>query len=99
MNVIASKPNRDSTLFILTELTLCGLLPFSRYWFLIAFVGKCRSFWRKHRKKILVTTTCLGSGYLLYKLYNAHTRSLADLERELADERHNDEIIKTQLRS
>ncbi|CAN7117687.1 unnamed protein product, partial [Brassica rapa subsp. narinosa] len=62
-------------------------------------VGKCRSFWRKHRKKILVTTTCLGSGYLLYKLYNAHTRSLADLERELADERHNDEIIKTQMKA
>ncbi|CAN6811217.1 unnamed protein product, partial [Brassica oleracea] len=62
-------------------------------------VGKCRSFWRKHRKKILVTTTCLGSGYLLYKLYNAHTRNLADLERELANERHNDEIIKTQMKA
>ncbi|KAL0676418.1 hypothetical protein Bca4012_004399 [Brassica carinata] len=58
-----------------------------------------RSFWRKHRKKILVTTTCLGSGYLLYKLYNAHTRNLADLERELANERHNDEIIKTQMKA
>ncbi|XP_020888849.1 peroxisome biogenesis protein 3-1 isoform X1 [Arabidopsis lyrata subsp. lyrata] len=56
-----------------------------------------RGFWRKHRRKILVTTTCLGSGYLLYKLYNAHTRKLADLERELAYERENDEIIKTQL--
>lgn len=44
-----------------------------------------------------MTTTCLGSGYLLYKLYNAHTRKLADLERELAYERENDEIIKTQL--
>ena len=44
-----------------------------------------------------MTTTCLGSGYLLYKLYNAHTRKLADLERELANERENDEIIKTQL--
>ncbi|KAG2315857.1 hypothetical protein Bca52824_018979 [Brassica carinata] len=57
------------------------------------------SFWRKHRKKILVTTTCLGSGYLLYKLYNARTRNLADLERELANERHNDEIIKTQMKA
>ncbi|XP_018487090.1 peroxisome biogenesis protein 3-1 [Raphanus sativus] len=58
-----------------------------------------RGLWRKHRRKILVTTTCLGSGYLLYKLYNAHTRNLADLERELADERHNDDIIKTQMKA
>ncbi|XP_019097078.1 PREDICTED: peroxisome biogenesis protein 3-1 isoform X2 [Camelina sativa] len=58
-----------------------------------------RGFWRKHRRKILVTTTCLGSGYLLYKLYNAHTRNLADLERELANERENDEIIKTQMKA
>ncbi|CAH8260913.1 unnamed protein product [Arabidopsis lyrata] len=58
-----------------------------------------RGFWRKHRRKILVTTTCLGSGYLLYKLYNAHTRKLADLERELAYERENDEIIKTQMKA
>ncbi|ESQ48095.1 hypothetical protein EUTSA_v10020989mg [Eutrema salsugineum] len=58
-----------------------------------------RGFWRKHRRKILVTTSCLGSGYLLYKLYNAHTRKLADLERELANERENDEIIKTQMKS
>jgi peroxin-3 len=58
-----------------------------------------RGLWRKHRRKILVTTTCLGSGYLLYKLYNAHTRKLADLERELANERENDEIIKTQMKA
>uniref|UniRef100_A0A1J3GA37 Peroxisome biogenesis protein 3-1 n=1 Tax=Noccaea caerulescens TaxID=107243 RepID=A0A1J3GA37_NOCCA len=58
-----------------------------------------RGFWRKHRRKILVTTTCLGSGYLLYKLYNAHTRKLADLERELANELENDEIIKTQMKA
>ncbi|KAF8097379.1 hypothetical protein N665_0290s0037 [Sinapis alba] len=58
-----------------------------------------RGFWRKQRRKILVTTSCLGSGYLLYKLYNVHTRNLASLERELADERHNDEIIKTQMKA
>ncbi|CAN8269127.1 unnamed protein product [Cochlearia groenlandica] len=58
-----------------------------------------RGLWRKHRRKILVTTSCLGSGYLLYKLYNAHTRKLADLERELAYERENDEIIKTQMKA
>ncbi|CAH8352566.1 unnamed protein product [Eruca vesicaria subsp. sativa] len=57
-----------------------------------------RSLWRNHKRKILVTTSCLGSGYLLYKLYNVHTRNLADLERELADERHNDEIVKTQMK-
>ncbi|VVA98080.1 unnamed protein product [Arabis nemorensis] len=59
---------------------------------------RIQGFWRKHRRKILVTTTCLGSGYLLYKLYNAHTRKLADLEQELAKERENDEIIKTQMK-
>ncbi|KAF3600091.1 hypothetical protein F2Q69_00038015 [Brassica cretica] len=58
-----------------------------------------RDFWRKHRRKILVTTTCLGSGLLIYKLYNAHTRNLADLERELANERHNDELIKAQMKA
>ncbi|CAN6925592.1 unnamed protein product, partial [Brassica oleracea] len=58
-----------------------------------------RDFWRKQRRKILVTTTCLGSGLLIYKLYNAHTRNLADLERELANERHNDELIKAQMKA
>ncbi|KAL1221643.1 Peroxisome biogenesis protein 3-1 [Cardamine amara subsp. amara] len=58
-----------------------------------------RGFWSKHRRKILVTTSCLGSGYLLYKLYNVHTRKLADLERELANERENDNIIKTQMKA
>ncbi|GKV23639.1 hypothetical protein SLEP1_g33344 [Rubroshorea leprosula] len=56
-----------------------------------------RDLWRKHKRKILVTAGVLGSGYLLYKLYNARKRSLADLERELASERENDELIKAQL--
>uniref|UniRef100_A0A1J3D2R1 Peroxisome biogenesis protein 3-2 n=1 Tax=Noccaea caerulescens TaxID=107243 RepID=A0A1J3D2R1_NOCCA len=58
-----------------------------------------RGFWKKHRRKVLVTAGCLGSGYLLYRLYNSHTRKLADLERELANERANDELIKTQMRA
>ncbi|EOA38868.1 hypothetical protein CARUB_v10011233mg [Capsella rubella] len=58
-----------------------------------------RGFWRKHRRKVLVTAGCLGSGYLLYKLYNSHTRRLADLERELAYERENDELIKNQMKA
>ncbi|XP_024006039.1 peroxisome biogenesis protein 3-2 [Eutrema salsugineum] len=58
-----------------------------------------RGFWRKHRRKVFVTAGCLGSGYLLYKLYNSHTRRLADLERELANERENDELIKTQMKA
>ncbi|KAL3570785.1 hypothetical protein D5086_028034 [Populus alba] len=39
----------------------------------------------------------LGSGYFLCKLYNAHQQKLADLERELARQRANDELIKAQL--
>ncbi|CAA7048192.1 unnamed protein product [Microthlaspi erraticum] len=58
-----------------------------------------RGFWKKHRRKVFVTAGCLGSGYLLYKLYISHTRKLADLERELANERENDELIKTQMRA
>ncbi|KAJ4874223.1 Peroxisome biogenesis protein 3-1 [Raphanus sativus] len=58
-----------------------------------------RGFWSKHRRKILVTTACVGSGYLIYRLYNAHTRNLADLERELSNERHNDELIKAQMKA
>ncbi|XP_021909522.1 peroxisome biogenesis protein 3-2 [Carica papaya] len=58
-----------------------------------------REFWRRHRRKIFVTTGVLGSGYFLYKLYDAHRRSLADLERQLANERENDEIIKAQMQA
>lgn len=39
----------------------------------------------------------VGSGYLLYKLYDAHRRRLHALERELALQRENDELIKAQL--
>ena len=57
-----------------------------------------RNFWRRHKRKILITAGVLGSGYFICKLYNAHQQKLADLERELARQRANDEIIKAQLR-
>lgn len=58
-----------------------------------------RGFWRRHRRKLYVTAGVLGSGYLLYKLYNAHRQRLADLDTELEHERdRNEELIKAQLR-
>lgn len=57
-----------------------------------------RSFWRRHKKKVFVSLGIAGSGYFLYKLYNAHKRRLAELEFELAVQRENDESIKAQLR-
>ncbi|KAJ6881804.1 peroxisome biogenesis protein 3-2 isoform X1 [Populus alba x Populus x berolinensis] len=56
-----------------------------------------RNFWRRHRSKILITAGVLGSGYFLYRLYNAREQRLADMERELARQRANDELIKAQL--
>ncbi|XP_047332133.1 peroxisome biogenesis protein 3-2-like [Impatiens glandulifera] len=53
--------------------------------------------WRRHKRKFYLTAGVLGSGYLLYKLYDAHKRKLFDLERELAGERENDEFIKAQM--
>lgn len=38
-----------------------------------------------------------GSGYLLYKLYDARRRRLCDLETQLASERENEELIKIQI--
>ncbi|XP_052180099.1 peroxisome biogenesis protein 3-2 [Diospyros lotus] len=56
-------------------------------------------FWRRHKRKIYLTAGILGSGYLLYKLYDVHQRRLSDLERKLASERENDELIKTQMQA
>lgn len=56
-----------------------------------------RSFWRRHKKNIFVTLGIAGSGYFLYKLYDAHKRRLAELEYELAVQRENDEQIKAQM--
>ena len=62
------------------------------------FDCETRDFWRRHRRKAFVTVGVLGSGYFLYKLYDAHRRKLAELERELADEREGERFIKAQLR-
>ncbi|KAL2465136.1 Peroxisome biogenesis protein 3-2 [Abeliophyllum distichum] len=56
-------------------------------------------FWRRHKKKVYVTLGALGSGYLLYKLYDAHRRRLSDLEKQLAVERGHDELIKAQMQA
>ncbi|XP_038999246.1 peroxisome biogenesis protein 3-2-like [Hibiscus syriacus] len=56
-----------------------------------------RDLWRRHRRKVLVTAGVFGSGYLLYKLYDAHKRRLTDLERQVAREKENDEFIKAQM--
>ncbi|KAI3455756.1 hypothetical protein Pfo_012419 [Paulownia fortunei] len=56
-------------------------------------------FWRRHKRKVYVTLGVFGSGYLLYKLYDARRRKLSDLEKQLADERENDELIKAQIQA
>ncbi|XP_009791935.1 peroxisome biogenesis protein 3-2-like [Nicotiana sylvestris] len=56
-------------------------------------------FWGRHKRKVYVTLGVLGSGYFLYKLYDAHRRKLFDLERELADQRRSEELIKSQVKS
>ncbi|KAF2317447.1 hypothetical protein GH714_022376 [Hevea brasiliensis] len=58
-----------------------------------------REFWRRHRRKILIAAGVFGSGYFFYKLYNAHKISLADLERQLADEREHEELVKAQMQA
>ncbi|KMT03932.1 hypothetical protein BVRB_8g187420 [Beta vulgaris subsp. vulgaris] len=56
-----------------------------------------RSFWRRHKKKIFVTFGIVGSGYVVYKLYDGHRRRLAELESDLAAQRENEERIKAQM--
>lgn len=57
-----------------------------------------REFWRRHKKKVYVTLGVVGSGFLLYKLYDGHRRRISELEKELEDDMKNDELIKAQLR-
>lgn len=56
-------------------------------------------FWRRHRRKILVSLGLCGSGYLLYKLYDASRRRLSELERQLTDERESEELLKSQMQT
>ncbi|MCL7032495.1 hypothetical protein MKW94_002397 [Papaver nudicaule] len=58
-----------------------------------------RGFWRRHRRKLIVSAGLLGSGYTLYKLYNAHKQRLLDLEEELEAERQTNELVKAQLQA
>ncbi|GMP36561.1 hypothetical protein CsSME_00008651 [Camellia sinensis var. sinensis] len=53
----------------------------------------------KHSYRTWIGFFLAGSGYLLYKLYDAHKRRLSDLERELAQERENDELIKAHMQA
>ena len=72
-----------------------GLLAFVASLLVLLMPFVIRGFWRRHKRKVLVTTGVLGGGYLLYKLYNAHTQRLADLEAELAREQESsDDLLK-----
>ncbi|XP_047943933.1 peroxisome biogenesis protein 3-1-like [Salvia hispanica] len=56
-------------------------------------------FWRRHKRKVYVALGAFGGGYVLYKLYDARRRSLSALQRQLADERENEELIKAQIQA
>ncbi|KAL3639365.1 hypothetical protein CASFOL_017272 [Castilleja foliolosa] len=56
-------------------------------------------FWKRHKRKVYVTLGFVGSGYLLYKLYYARSRRLVDLQKQLARERENEELIKAQIQA
>nr|DAD31976.1 TPA_asm: hypothetical protein HUJ06_010827 [Nelumbo nucifera] len=58
-----------------------------------------RDFWRRHKRKVFAALGVLGSGYVLYKLYDAHRRRLSQLESELEDQRETEELIKAQLQA
>ncbi|KAF8025203.1 hypothetical protein BT93_F2137 [Corymbia citriodora subsp. variegata] len=58
-----------------------------------------RDFWRSHRRKILFGAGILGSGYFLYKLYDARKKQLLDLEKVLASERENEELVKAHMQT
>ncbi|XP_022929118.1 peroxisome biogenesis protein 3-2-like isoform X1 [Cucurbita moschata] len=56
-------------------------------------------FWRRHKKKILITASVIGSGYFLYKQYDYYSRRLQVIQRELDNEREADELIKAQIQA
>ncbi|XP_072993175.1 peroxisome biogenesis protein 3-1-like [Typha latifolia] len=58
-----------------------------------------RGFWTRHKRKVLVAAGVCGSGYLIYKLYEAQRRRLYHMEQQLQGEREIDEIIKAQLQA
>ncbi|CAN6446064.1 unnamed protein product [Victoria cruziana] len=56
-------------------------------------------FWRKHKRKVFVSIGILGSGYVLYKLYDGQRQRIAVLERELEKQHEADERIKAQMQA
>lgn len=54
-------------------------------------------FWRRHKRKVYVSLGLCGGGYLLYKFYDAYTKRISELERQLSDEQENDELLKAQM--
>ncbi|CAH1454665.1 unnamed protein product [Lactuca virosa] len=56
-----------------------------------------RDFWRRHKRKVYVSLGLCGGGYLLYKFYDAYSKRISELERQLADEQENDELLKAQM--
>ncbi|KAI3670651.1 hypothetical protein L2E82_53796 [Cichorium intybus] len=54
-------------------------------------------FWRRHKRKVYVSLGLCGGGYVLYKFYDAYTKRISELERQLADEQENDELLKAQM--
>ncbi|KAK1280473.1 Peroxisome biogenesis protein 3-2 [Acorus gramineus] len=58
-----------------------------------------RGFWRRHRRKIIVTAGVLGSGYAIYTLYEAYKQRVSDLVTELESEREIAELFRTRLQN
>lgn len=56
-----------------------------------------REFWTRHKRKVYVSLGVCGSGYLLYKFYDAYTTRISQLQRQLADEQENDDLLKAQM--
>ncbi|KAK1407684.1 hypothetical protein QVD17_39306 [Tagetes erecta] len=56
-----------------------------------------RDFWRRHKRKVYVSLGLCGGGYILYKFYDAYNKRFSELERQLADEQENDELLKAQM--
>ncbi|PWA60721.1 Peroxin-3 [Artemisia annua] len=54
-------------------------------------------FWKRHKRKVYVSLGLCGGGYVLYKFYDAYTKRISELERQLADEQENDELLKAQM--
>ncbi|KAI3712457.1 hypothetical protein L1987_71014 [Smallanthus sonchifolius] len=54
-------------------------------------------FWRRHKRKVYVSLGLCGGGYILYKFYDAYEKRVSELQRQLADEQENEELLKAQM--